>query len=198
MFRYTPMLMLLVLSVASAQTTNLRSLQEIVKVSEYYECVKENSECKSCPGSCMELVNNNTECMLKNCYSWNPDLGKCEESGPAFVPAIVLQSIPVTGVFGSGFGNMGRWDIFGVYMAIVFGPLTIVILACCLVMFGFAAQNEDRADCCKCCCSCFGCLWAVAIIVAWIWGIVVIANKSVLGPEETWYGATVRCALTEN
>ena len=62
--------MLLVLSVASAQTTNLRALQESVNVNEYYDCVKENSECKSCPGSCMELVNNNTECMLKNCYSW--------------------------------------------------------------------------------------------------------------------------------
>ena len=90
---------------------------------------------------------------------------------------------------------MGRWDIFGMYMAIVFGPLTIVILGCCLVMCGFTAQNEDRLDCCKCCCSCFGYLWAVAIIAAWIWGIVVIANKSVLGPEETWYGTPVRCSL---
>ena len=179
----------------SVSANNLRTLNE-VKTDQFYPYVEDvTTGTRTCPGSCMELVNNNTKCILKKCYSWDKELNKCEEAGPKFVPALVLQAIPVTGVFGSGFGNMGRWDIFGIYMGVVFGPLAVLILACCCAMFGVCAQNEDRLDCAKCMGSCFGCLWSIAIVSLWIWGIVVIANKEVTGPPQIWYNETVSCGL---
>ena len=179
----------------SVSANNLRTLNE-VKTDQIYPYVEDvTTGTRTCPGSCMELVNNNTKCILKKCYSWNKELNECEETGPKFVPALVLQAIPVTGVFGAGFGNMGRWDIFGIYMGVVFGPLAVLILACCCAMFGVCAQNEDRLDCAKCMGSCFGCLWSIAIVSLWIWGIVVIANKEVTGPPQIWYNETVSCGL---
>ena len=143
-----------------------------------------NNKCE-CPGTCMS-PNNTTSpvCKLIKCYGWDTNLNKCIETGPAFTPAMVLQAIPFTGIFGSGFGNMGRWDIFGIYMAVVFGPTVLLIIACCCIMMGNCAQNEDRLDCWQCFISCFGCIWGVAILALWIWGIVVIANKEILGPHS--------------
>jgi len=106
------------------------------------------------------------------------------------------QAIPFTGGFGSGWGNMGRWDIFNIYMAVVFGPLAIVILGCCCMMGGFCAQNEDRLECWTCLGHCFGCLWAVAITALWIWGIIAIANKP-LAPWTDWQGNEIQCALID-
>ena len=87
------------------------------------------------------------------------------------------------------------WDIFSIYMGVVFGPFAVLILACCCAMFGACAQNEDRADCAKCMGSCCTCLWSIAIVSLWIWGIVVIANKEVTGPPQIWYNETVSCGL---
>jgi len=179
----------------SVSANNLRTLNE-VKTDQIYPYVEDvTTGTRTCPGSCMELVNNNTKCILKKCYSWNKELNECEEVGPKFVPALVLQAIPVTGVFGSGFGNMGRWDIFSTYMGVVFGPFAVLLLACCCAMCGACSQNEDRLDCAKCMGSCLGCLWAIALLALWIWGIVVIANKEILGPPQIWYDETIRCGL---
>ena len=41
---------------------------------------------------------------------------------------------------------------------------------------------------------CFGCLWAVAIVALWIWGIVAIANKP-LAPWTDWQGNEIQCVL---
>ena len=67
-----------------------------------------------CPGACMTPNNSTKKCQLKKCYGWDKNLGICKETGPDFTSAIVLQAIPFTGFFGSGFGNMGRWDLFGI------------------------------------------------------------------------------------
>jgi len=152
--------------------------------SQTVPCVSRADNKCECPGSCMVPTNDTSPiCKLNKCYGWDTNLGKCVETGPKFTPALVLQAIPFTGVFGSGFGNMGRWDIFGVYMAVCFGPLGVLLIACCCMMMGAGSQDENQLDCCKCLSSCFGCLWSVAILVFWIWGIVVIANKETLGPH---------------
>ena len=88
---------------------------------------------------------------------------------------------------------MGRWDIFSIYMGVVFGPFAVLILACCCVMF--CAQNENHVDCVKCMGSCCTCLWSITLLSLWIWGIVVIANKEVSGPPQIWYNETVSCGL---
>ena len=193
-YKYFSVILFILLS-TSTRGASFRSLGE-VNINTYYPCEKDSFGVCVCKESCLELTHNNTECKLKDCYHWDSNLDVCEEAGPKFVPAIVLQAIPFTGAFGSGFGNIGRWDIFGVYMVVVFGPIAIFMLACCCAMGGFCAQNEDRLDCCKCLGSCFACLWGVAIVGMWIGGIVVIANKNVYGPEEKWYGNTIRCTLS--
>ena len=148
----------------------------------------------TCPGKCLTYYNSTGGCHPNNCWKWDDVNDHCEVAGKDFVAPLVLQAIPFTGGFGSGWGNMGRWDIFNIYMVVVFGPLAIVILGCCCAMGGFCAQNEDRLECWGCLSYCFGCLWAVAVVALWIWGIVAIANKP-LAPWTDWEGNAIECAL---
>ena len=41
----------------------------------------------------------------------------------------------MTGVFGAGYGNIGRWDVFGMYMGITIGGccLSLVTLCACFI-----------------------------------------------------------------
>ena len=93
------------------------------------------SNCE-CPYPCYEQVQDTNYCVAKKCYTYDENLGSCKKLGKDHVGPLVLQAIPVTGVFGAGFGNMGRWDIFGIYMAILFGGCCFIIItsvtcACC-------------------------------------------------------------------
>ena len=94
-----------------------------------------------CPAKCLTYQNSTGGCHPNNCWKWDDVNGKCEVAGKDFVGPIVLQAIPFTGAFGSGWGNMGRWDIFNIYMAVVFGPFGVLLIGCCCVMFGCTAQN---------------------------------------------------------
>ena len=136
-----------------------------------------NTKC-ICPGSCMNQIGNTSYCELKKCYKWNENLEKCEDSGKDRISAIVLQSIPITGVFGSGFGNIGRWDIFSIYMIIIFGGCFATCLCTCFCNYLNGADTKEAATIAgsKCC----SILIAIAILVMWIWGIVMIANRNVL------------------
>ena len=135
-----------------------------------------------CPGGCMTKPDNNTShCTLKRCWEWNEDQSKCQGTGPKWIPAIVLQGIPFTGAFGSGFGNMGRWDLFGIGSCIWGGGFALL----CIGLFVCASKDDSKDDVglCASCVSCYGCLFSIAVLAYWIWGIVVIANKSVDGPH---------------
>ena len=145
----------------------------------------ENSTCV-CPGACMVEPTTGDYCTLKKCWKWNVNEAKCQGSGPDFTSAIVLQAIPFTGAFGSGFGNMGRWDLFAIPMGVIFGGLVLLcVLACCLV--GCSANSDDndgtKEATSQVCGMCYGCLWSVAILSLWIWGIVMIATRGVKGPN---------------
>ena len=132
-----------------------------------------------CPGSCMTNENNSTFCVLKKCYNWNTDLGKCEESGANFVGPLVLQAIPFTGVFGSGFGNIGRWDLFGLYMGILFGGCFLVICLSGLLLCVCPSGDDDgtqKESCIACSTQCSGCIWGVTVLVMYILGIVWMAT----------------------
>ena len=66
--------------------------------------------------SCLtRIVNNQTNntCEVQKCFKW--DNAECISTGKKQTPALILQSIPFTGVFGAGFGNISRWDLFLVY-----------------------------------------------------------------------------------
>ena len=147
-------------------------------------CVKfENNTC-TCPGGCMSYNNDptNPKCLLKKCWGWDTDKTECIETGPSFMSAIVLQGIPFTGIFGAGFGNMGRWDLFGIAMAICFGPLIVLMFQACCLIFLSSKDDDNENECAKCLSNCIGCIWSVAIIGWWIYGIVVIADKRINAP----------------
>ena len=113
-------------------------------------------------------------------------MNKCENDGKDRIAALVLQSIPFTGVFGSGYGNIGRWDIFAIYMSVVFGGcLFLCVIGCCgmLCLNDSDSSNDESIKYdlpVKCCINCFAFIWSITILVLWIMGIVNIANKNVL------------------
>ena len=156
-------------------------------------CEKNNDGKCVCPGNCFTLDNSTKKCNAINCWKWNSIEEKCERTGKEWLPAIILQGIPITGVFGSGFGNMGRWDIFGIYMGLVFGSCIFVcLLGCCCLVFN---NSEDKEEKIKITISCCNCLWSCVLLGFWIWGVVVIANKKIEAPWTNWDGKSIMCPL---
>ena len=147
-----------------------------------------------CPGNCLTYYNSTGGCHPNDCWMWNKIKNQCEEDDREFIPAIILQSIPLTGAFGSGFGNMGRWDIFGTYMIVMFGGCAFI--CCCGMGCACASKNsEDSETWVKLGTKCGSTLLSIAIISMWIWGIVVIANKEVEAPWTDWKGNEIMCPL---
>ena len=147
-----------------------------------------------CPGKCLTYYNSTGGCHPNDCWKWSNMKSTCEEDGRPFIPAIVLQAIPVTGVFGSGWGNIGRWDIFGYYMAVVFGGLGLMcLLACCL---GVGSSEGDSQSAGLCCGYCFALLWGLSLIALYVWGIFAIASKPE-APWTDWQGNAINCALVD-
>ena len=173
---------------AIATTTSFKEPSNKLRRSLHYtvvNCVKfENNTCE-CPGGCMKYNENrsNPRCVLNNCWEWDIDKTECMENGPNFISAIVLQGIPFTGIFGAGFGNMGRWDLCGIAVAICFGPLVILFIwTCCLIFLSSTNENNENYTA-KCIGNCFGCIWGTVILGWYIYGIVVIANKQIKAPN---------------
>jgi hypothetical protein len=137
-----------------------------------------------CPGNCMTFNNDTQKCTVKKCYGWDNNLGKCYNTGKSQTTALILQGIPFTGVFGGGFGNIGRWDLFAIPISIIFGGccLSITMCCCCAVCGNNKEENalDDKEAMLKCYSSCFSCIYAITLLSLYVWGIVVIANKSIL------------------
>lgn len=160
------------------------------------------SDCET--HKCLVWNNTTTTCEVKDCWKYDETAG-CERAGAAFIPALVLQCIPFTGFFGSGFGNMGRWDIFNWYiMADFLFPTIFLCIACwwtCCTynpshskepLLGGSGNNSIGMTIFGGAC---GCVWAVLLITMWIWGIVVIAGKQVEAPWEAYNGDKIMCPL---
>ena len=77
-------------------------------------------------------------------------------------------------------------------MAVVFGPLAIVILACCCAMAGFCSSAmKTVSECCDLSWSLFWLFVGIKPLIAlWIWGIIAIANKP-LAPWTDWQGNAI-------
>ena len=150
----------------------------------------------TCPANCLMYVAETGGCHPIDCWYYSIIKDECSESGKEWLPAMVLQGIPITGVFGSGFGNIGRWDIFGTYMAVVFGGC---LGTCCCACFCSACNKEENREAmAKSGSSSCGCLVAIAILVMYVWGIVVIANKEVDAPWTNYRGDAIMCPLVGN
>ena len=149
-----------------------------------------------CPNTeCLKFIEKTGGCHPIDCMKWDKYNSKCEPAGKDFITPLILQSIPLTGIFGSGFGNMGRWDIFGIYMGTVFGGCFLVCVATCLQLCSQTEAEFENKTAGKCMHSCITCLLAVAILVLWIYGIIVIANKEIKAPYKDWEGNDIMCQL---
>lgn len=203
---FVTLLLQFILWLASAESNNYvrgnatvahsRKLDEITTMN----CTYTSSNVCQCPESCFTHVENTNYCQIENCYKYNGVLNKCEKSGRNYVGPLVLQAIPVTGVFGSGYANVGRWDIFGMYCAVLFGgccficmsSITCIVCPCCnkkdeagdIEMLSTTGQSLAKLWV-----NIGGCLWAISILVLYIMGIVAMAT-----PGDV-YDAN-NCALT--
>jgi len=176
-----------------AEEINLRGLKTYT---EKIPCIPgTNGTSCICPAAgCLTYEESLNGCRPIDCWKWNDIKNQCEEAGKEFLPAIILQSIPITGFFGSGFGNMGRWDIFTTYMIIVFGGC--VFVCCCGCICGWASRGaEDSETFVTLGTKCGSVLLSITLVSMWIWGIVVIANKEIEAPWWDWEGKSIYCPL---
>ena len=159
-------------------------------------------ECKEMEHpKCLKWNNKTQGCSVIDCWKYDKVAG-CEKAGKPWVPAIILQSIPFTGFFGSGFGNIGRWDIFSMYMAGFFGPLAIICLfACCTLVCSsrnsdddYTTMDDKTAGISILTTAC-GCVWTILVVVLWIWGIVTIASKDIEAPWVSANGTKIMCPM---
>ena len=180
--------------IVSATARNLKFVSTN-KLNKLVPCEHKEAEC-ICPGAC--LVNSTAGCYPMDCWDYDKIEG-CTKSGKQWLPAMILQAIPFTGAFGSGFGNMGRWDIFNIYITVVFAPCAILCLLTCY----FAAKSEknnsnekeelNQLDCMSFLVSCLGMIWALGTLAMWIWGIVTIGNNEFKAPWTDYQGNDIQC-----
>ena len=153
---------------------------------------------------CLIWNNTSTSCEVKDCWKYDETAG-CERAGKPFLPALILQCIPFTGFFGSGFGNMGRWDIFNWYLLADFLlPTVFLCILCCwgccytpgqgsaAPLLGGSDNHSAGFTILGGAC---GCIWVVLLITMWIWGIIQIAGKQVEAPWEAYNGDPIMCPL---
>ena len=176
----TIVLFSILLSTAMSSSFRNQNTKSIVSIPKF-NCTGLPDKCK-CPYPCLEQVKNENYCVAKKCYRFDENLGECKKSGRDHLAPLILQAIPLTGVFGSGFGNIGRWDLFGMYMGIVFGGCCFIIMAsmCCFCCSNESNEEvtiEDGKTCMKCASSFGTCIWAIVIIVFYILGIVWTATE---------------------
>jgi len=153
---------------------------------------------------CLIWNNTTTNCEVKDCWKYDETAG-CEKAGKPFLPALILQCIPFTGVFGSGFGNMGRWDIFNWYLLADFVlPTIFLCILCCWSCCVYNPSNakqpllgeiDDHSAGTTILAGACGCIWVVLLVTMWIWGIIQIAGKQVEAPWKTYNGDPIMCPL---
>ena len=156
---------------------NIRSLNRLLKseniVSDKIKCKIINNTC-ICPGECMTVKDQ--YCIINNCWEWDKNLG-CSKTGPDYNTALILQAVPFTGIFGAGFGNIGRWDLFGIG-SILWGAGSI---APCIILGLYLTTNIEGnpIDTIKK----YLYFFLFLVLAYWIWGLYLIASRHVYGKD---------------
>lgn len=153
------------------------------KLSQKVDCDRDSFNNCMCPGNCMTHRNNNSYCVVKNCYKWNKDdtksKGSCEQIGHEHIAPLVLSAIPFTSVMGIGYAVIKRWDLFGMQLGVLLGPCFILICCCCCFTLCKKSDDDELGDTVLCgdiLSRCFSCCWGVALLVLWILSIVWVAT----------------------
>ena len=163
--------------------TSLRRVEQIVETpSKSWNCSFTENVCK-CPESCMVQKSGESYCVLKDCYKYDENLGLCAQDGFHYGGPLALQAIPMTGVFGAGYGNIGRWDVFGMYMGITIGGCLFILVTLCACLF-VCPEGKDDADSKETgllvWSKCGYCLWGVSVLVFYVLGIVQMATPGLV------------------
>ena len=161
-------------NVYGIRRTEVVSTQSTIKS---WNCSFVDNICK-CPESCMIPEKTENYCVLQNCYKYDENLGECSEDGFNHLTPVILQAIPFTGVFGSGYGNIGRWDIFGLYMGISLGGCTFILCSFCGCLF-CCPQDKDgetKETALLCWSRCGYCVWLMVLLGFYISGIIQMAT----------------------
>jgi len=149
-----------------------------------------------CPSTeCLLYSEKINGCHPIDCWKWNKIKQSCEEAGREMLGPLILQGIPLTGMLGSGFGNMGRWDIFGTYWAVIGSGCVLTCFCGCFGRCALGSSEEEKETGGKLGARCGSCLLSVVLLVMYIWGIVAIANKEVDAPYKDWEGNNIMCPL---
>ena len=158
-----------------------RELIETFHTTTKANCSFIDNVCK-CPYTCYEQYKNENYCIVKKCYKYDINLGKCKQDGYDSTAPIVLQAIPFTGIFGSGFGNIGRWDLFGIYMGIMFGGCCCLLTTATCMLCACPQGNEEgsKEGILMCYTQCGVCVWGITILVFYILGLVWITKPGVI------------------
>ena len=168
---------------ASVSASSFRRAEQVVDSStKSWNCSIVDNVCK-CPESCMIQKPGENYCIMKDCYKYDENLGECAQSGYHYGGPLALQAIPMTGVFGSGYGNIGRWDMFGMYMGITLGGCLFILLTLCACLF-VCPEGKDDTDSKETgllvWSKCGYCLWGVAVLVFYVIGIVQMATPGLV------------------
>ena len=168
---------------ASVSASSFRQTKEVVETPiKSWNCSFTENICK-CPESCMIQKSGETYCVLKDCYKYDENLGLCAQDGYHYGGPLALQAIPMTGVFGAGYGNIGRWDVFGMYMGITIGGCLFILVTLCACLF-VCPEGKDDTDSKETglivWSKCGYCLWGVAVLVFYVIGIIQMATPGLV------------------
>ena len=168
---------------ASVSASSFRQTKEVVEAPiKSWNCSIVDNVCK-CPESCMIQKPGENYCVMKDCYKYDENLGECAQSGYHYGGPLALQAIPMTGVFGSGYGNIGRWDMFGMYMGITIGGCCFILVTLCTCLFVCPEGKDDtesKETGLLVWSKCGYCLWGVAVLVFYVIGIVQMATPGLV------------------
>lgn len=166
----------------SASSFRRTKMQVVDSSTKSWNCSIVDNTCK-CPESCMIQKTGESYCVLKDCYKYDENLGLCAQDGYHYGGPLALQAIPMTGVFGAGYGNIGRWDVFGMYMGITIGGCCFILATLCACLFVCPEGKDDtesKETGLLVWSKCGYCLWGVAVLVFYVIGIVQMATPGLV------------------
>lgn len=166
-------------NVSSENNIRIRGLNLVSVKEEQFDCHYNNNTICNCPYSCMTQYNNESYCVLKKCFKWDTDKKVCRHSGKDHTAPLVLSAIPVTSQLGIGYGIIERWDLLAMQLSITFGPcILLCFMTCCLIGYDI---NSDKTQISGACLTyCISCLWAIAILILYVFAIVWTATPDAL------------------
>jgi hypothetical protein len=177
MYKLTLKILLFLNSLTMSWGNNIRYTNRLLKsenvVSDKIKCIEFNNTC-NCPGECMSIKEQ--YCIIDNCWEWDKNLG-CSETGPNYNTALILQAVPFTGIFGAGFGNIGRWDLFGIGSILWgLGSIFPCVILCLYLTINIEGNPIDAIKR-------YLYLFLFLVLCYWIWGLYLIGSRQVYSKD---------------